>query len=477
METNSNTWTPTEKQSRFLESPHFEVLYGGAAGSGKTDALLVDACGLNQPTTPAICRPGYFAVMIRPTMPELREVIERTRSLYKNIDPGAEWYAGSSTWRFSSGARIAFTYLKEERDVDKFKSQEIHYLGWEELTLHPSSYGYLYLFTRVRKNENMGDLNLYIRSTTNPDGPGHEWVKRHWKIGDDGASTEFKVRTPVTDKKTGKKKTITTTRQFISATLKDNPYVDENYEANIRMSGAENTAALLEGRWDINRVEGAYYHKDCLNVISEGRMLDLPIDTHKICYTAWDLGASDYTSIWVMQKNGPWLDMVYFYQNHGEGISHYIKHLRDQGYNLGTFYLPHDAMQRKQGAQRVETIVDSFRSCGVYDIAVVKRVNSIMAGIDMTRRMFPSCRFDRERTRDGWKCLTNYRTERNARTMTFSPKPCHNEDSHGADAFRMFAQAGFGVKHMMEPSDVRRRAMPRRGRKKTPQTLRNNSVV
>ena len=457
----------------FLQSPHYEVLYGGAAGSGKTDALLVDACGLNQPVRPAITYPNYFAVMIRPTLPELTEVIRRTKTLYKLIDPGAEWRAGEHTWYFSSGARITFTFLKEIRDVDRFKSQEIQYIGWEELTLHPSSYGYKYLHTRVRKNESLKDINLYIRATTNPDGPGHAWVKEHWRIPDDGASTKFDVSFQITDKITSEPRTVTTTRQFISATLKDNPHIDPDYEAKIRLSGAQNTAALLEGRWDIVKIEGAYYHTECLEVINDGRIRDLPIDRSKPVHTAWDLGVSDYTSVWLMQQDGPWFDMVGFYQNHGESLSHYVQWLSRQGFILGTFYLPHDANNKRMGAERVETNVDMFRRMGIYDIKVVKRITHISTGINMTRNFLSRCRFDRERTREGWACLTNYRTEINHRTASFNPRPRHDQYSHGADAFRMFAQADIGGKSIATKYPGQR-PLPKNMRAKRVDGLRNN---
>ena len=473
----SSTWKPTEKQERFLQSPHFEVLYGGAPGSGKTDALLVDACGLNQSPKPAILYPKYFAVMIRPTMPELREVIERTRTLYPAIDPGAIYNAGTNTWRFSSGARIAFTYMKEERDVDKFKSQEIQYIGWEELTLHPTPYGYNYLLTRVRKSDKeLEPIQMYVRATTNPDGPGHAWVKAHWRIPDNGSSTLFEIEHEITDKKNGGKKKVTTSRQFISATLRDNPYIDDDYEAKIRLSGEGNVGALVEGRWDIVKIEGAYYQKQCQKVISEGRICKLPWCESEPTYTAWDLGASDYTSIWVMQKDGPWLNFLTFYQNHGFGIEHYLKWVRGLGLNLSTFYLPHDAVHKRQGILGTETLVDMFLRCGVYDIQVVKKIDKIHTGIEMTRQMLDKCRFDKEGTAEGWTCLTNYRATSNPRTHTFAPKPRHDIYSHGADAIRMFAQAGLNEYTDTAPIRRNNRALPKGMRAKS-RKGKNTSVV
>ena len=440
----NKTWTPTTKQSEFLGCPSFEVLYGGTAGSGKTSALLWDVCGINQPNVPAINRPSYLAVMIRPTMPELREIINVTQSMYPAIDPGAVYKAGEHTWFFSSGARIIFTYLKEDLDVHRFKSMEIHYVGWEELTLHPTDYGYTYLLTRMRKGsgqDDLSDLNMYVRSTTNPDGPGHSWVKKRWNIPDDGASTYLESPIAMGQDANGKAKTAWVTRQFISAKLSDNPHVDDDYEAKIRMSGATNVNYLLEGNWNSPRIEGAFYADECAEVELEGRRKELPWRRDVPTHFYWDLGVADYTSFWAMQENGPWKDFIYFYQAHGKPLNHYIKHIQDLKLIQGTHYLPHDANHRRMMDVGVKTMADIFRQHGVINLRIVPRIPQISTGIQLVRDMFPSCRFDKEKTAAGWECLLKYQIDKNARTQAFNATPRHDEYSHGADAFRMCAQA------------------------------------
>ena len=77
-------WTPTPRQQEFLAAPEDEVLYGGAAGGGKTDALIMDALGWD-----AYTKPEYRALILRRTYPELKEVVDRTRAIYPVICPGA----------------------------------------------------------------------------------------------------------------------------------------------------------------------------------------------------------------------------------------------------------------------------------------------------------------------------------------------------------------------------------------------------
>ena len=81
-------WTPTPKQEEFLSSPFDELLYGGSAGGGKSDALLIDALGLNQG---ALNWNRYKAILFRKTFPELSELVDRSKAIYPLIMPGADY--------------------------------------------------------------------------------------------------------------------------------------------------------------------------------------------------------------------------------------------------------------------------------------------------------------------------------------------------------------------------------------------------
>jgi len=114
-------------QTDFLAAPEREVLYGGAAGGGKTYSLIVDPlryCG----------NPNMNALILRRTNDELREIIHKSQEMYPQAYPGAIWREKKSQWTFPSGARIWMTYLEQEKDVLRYQGQAFTYIGFDELT-------------------------------------------------------------------------------------------------------------------------------------------------------------------------------------------------------------------------------------------------------------------------------------------------------------------------------------------------------
>jgi hypothetical protein len=95
-------WQPTARQSEFLEASEDELLYGGAAGGGKSDALVIDALGLQ---VQAVTKPEYRALILRKTFGELKEIVDRTRALYPQIVPGAVYRQQDGLWQFPSTKR------------------------------------------------------------------------------------------------------------------------------------------------------------------------------------------------------------------------------------------------------------------------------------------------------------------------------------------------------------------------------------
>src|SRR5262245_59262446 len=124
-------WRPTPKQCEFLSAPEDEVLYGGAAGGGKSDALIVDALGLQQR---AIANPNYRALILRQTFPQLRKLMDRAQMLYPRVSPGAEFYDRPwSEWRFPAGAKIIFASCERDVDVHNYLGHEFQWIGIDEL--------------------------------------------------------------------------------------------------------------------------------------------------------------------------------------------------------------------------------------------------------------------------------------------------------------------------------------------------------
>lgn len=242
-------------QSLFLSASEREILYGGAAGSGKTIGIIADAL---RDTSNG----NYKALIIRRTNDELREIINKTQEFYLKAFPSARWSEKKSEWSFPSGAKIWLTYLEHDRDIFRYQGQAFTYIAFDELTQYPTPYAWDYLRSRLRTAD--PDLRIYSRATTNPGGPGHQWVKRMFidpaVWGEAFWATDIEsgeiLRWPPGSKYEGQP---LFKRRFIPGRLKDNPFLDADgrYEANLLSLPEYQRKQLLEGSWDI--LEGAAF--------------------------------------------------------------------------------------------------------------------------------------------------------------------------------------------------------------------------
>jgi hypothetical protein len=204
-------------------------------------------------------------------------------------------------------------------------------------------------------------------------------------------------------------------------------------------------------------IEGAYYADQLARMEMDGRLTRLPIDTSIPVMTSWDLGLNDATSIWFIQVVGREIRWIDYYENSGYGLEHYVQEIKkrreQRGYTFGDHYFPHDVNNGEisNGKSRFDTLV----SLGITPRAV-PRVQNVNDGINAVRRMLGQSLIDPVACDRGLKALRNYRKEWDEDRATFRDKPLHNWASHGADAFRNFAQ-GF-----VEPEIVRPRGPYRR---------------
>lgn len=277
-------------QTQYLASSEREVLYGGAAGGGKSYATLADPLrDLNNP--------DFSGLLVRHTTEELRELIQKSQDLYPKAIPGIKWSERKSQWTTPRGGRLWMSYLDKDTDVMRYQGQAFNYVAFDELTQWQSPYGWNYMRSRLRSSSK--ELGLYMRATTNPGGPGHSWVKKMF-IDPAPANTPFWA----TDIETGETLTYPQghsrsgeplfKRRFIPASLFDNPHLAESgdYEAMLLSLPEHQKKQLLEGNWDVN--EGAAFPEFNRN-IHVVEPFEIPDSWTK--FRACDYGYGSFTGV------------------------------------------------------------------------------------------------------------------------------------------------------------------------------------
>jgi len=224
-----------------MSRPEEEALYGGAAGGGKSDALLIEA--LRQ-----VHIPHYRGLILRKTFPQLTELIAKAYEYYPRAVKGAVYHATGHTWRFPSGARIVFGSMQHPKDRINYQGQAYDYIAFDELT-HFTWEEYSYLFSRNRPSG--PGTRCYMRATANPGGVGHGWVKSRFITPAPPMTTireTVKVRYP-----DGHEEEKCKRRIFIPSTVFDNGILlrnDPDYLTRLAVLPEAEKKALLYGDWD-----------------------------------------------------------------------------------------------------------------------------------------------------------------------------------------------------------------------------------
>lgn len=277
-------------QSDFLSAPEREVLYGGAAGGGKTYGMVSD------PLRYAGVR-AFSGLLLRRTTDELREIVSVSKDLYPLVYPGAKWSERKSLWTFPSGAELWMTYLERDEDVRRYQGQAFCWIGMDELTQYPTPYPWTYLRSRLRTVDK--SLPIQMRATTNPGGPGHAWVKKMF-IDPSPYNTPFWA----TDLETGNRLEYPSNhtkagqplfkRKFIQSFLHNNPYLAEDgeYESNLLSMPEVQRKQLLEGSWDV--AEGAAF-TEWNREVHVTEPFDIPHNWVK--FRACDYGYGSYSAV------------------------------------------------------------------------------------------------------------------------------------------------------------------------------------
>jgi len=286
------SWKPSPgQQEKFHRSPAFEVLYGGQAGGGKTESLLMEALRYAHVA-------GYTGVLFRRTFRELQQpqgLIERSRVEYPVL--GGLYNDSKFQWRFPASSMVVFSHMEGERDKLKHQSAEYAYIGFDELTTFTEGQ-YLYLFSRARTTCGAPPR---IRAGTNPGNIGHDWVKRRW-----GAWLDKRHPHPAKDGEIRWYKRIGDdevecrpddpkglSRTFIRASVWDNPYIiekDPGYVLRLEALPLVERLQLLEGDWDVMAAAGLVFKREWFEIVKAA-----PALADKVRF--WDFAATEKATV------------------------------------------------------------------------------------------------------------------------------------------------------------------------------------
>lgn len=256
-------YTPSAKQIAFCALPHVEALYGGASGGGKSAVLLMDALRYTDV-------PGYAAIIFRRSLTDLKrnggllDLAMKWLSPYLGGD--IKYEASTHMFKWYNGASLTFGYVGSYTAWEHYQGGNYQYIGWDELTQHAEA-DYDEMLTRLRRNAcdlhpvipqkdcslcqlygQMRTIPLRVRSTTNPGGRGHLWVKKRFKLF---KSHKPQHINPVTQKP-GLWLSGDPSKPYLPAFFSDNPGLDhKTYQSVLEMiKSDQRKAQMLEGDWD-----------------------------------------------------------------------------------------------------------------------------------------------------------------------------------------------------------------------------------
>lgn len=294
-------------QEKFLACSADVAVYGGAAGGGKTFALLLDALRWTN-------LPGFTGIIFRRTTPQIKNpggLWDESMKLYTQIS-GANPSASILNWGFNgSQARIKFSHLESDDAVYDHQGGQYAFIGFDELT-HFTWKQFTYMLSRNR-NASCG-IKPYVRATTNPD--ADSWVASFidWYIGDDGYPIMERAgriryftimddeviwgdtREEVADK-AGIDPVFVKTFTFIPASIEDNKVLlknDPGYLANLNTLPLVEKERLLRGNWKIKHAAGLIFHRSQIEIVEPTHPEASAITLKRV--RSWDLAGTKITS-------------------------------------------------------------------------------------------------------------------------------------------------------------------------------------
>ena len=268
-----------------------ELLFGGAAGGGKTAYLLGDFAQ----DVPTDAGPYWHGILFRRTYPQLEEVIKQSLEMYPLWfgEDNVRWTEKDKTWKWKNGATLKLRFLELDTDWMEYQGHAYGWMGYDELTTWPTAENYLRMKARLRSARPEVKFKR-IRCSANPGGPGHEWVKEYFAIG----------RYPKGNVLLTPEDGSGSSRIFIPSRVQDNKILmeaDPDYVNRLKGLGSpELVRAWLEGDWNV--VQGAYFpeFKPDKHVVAP---FDIPSDWPRLRAMDWG-SAAPFAVYWAALSDG-----------------------------------------------------------------------------------------------------------------------------------------------------------------------------
>ncbi len=438
-----------------------------------SDGLLMDAWCM-QANGPH--NKHHRAVIFRKALTDLAALIERARELFPLFIKDIVYNKNAHVFTTPAGATLKFAYCANDSDRFMWRGWAWNYIGFEELTLWATDAVYRYLMSRCRTADR--SLPRYVRSTTNPDGPGQKWVMQRFGIEEAGTASLIDTEQEFEELKPGATGESNedwqyvlrkVRRRFIPAKLVDNPSLrGTGYRETLMDLPPEDREALLKGLWTGNRIKGAWFFKEMQAARAQGRIRMIPHLKGTPVNTFWDLGRNDTTAICFHQYANLQNRFLFGYENSGEYLDHFVAELQrlaiDRGFVYGKHYLPHDAEQKKLQANSGmgPSVLTQLRALmpGA-KFVVVPRIDHLFNGNQLTRAAIATCWFDPDDCSDLIAALDAYRKKWDSKNEVFTEEEVHDRFSNYASAFRQFAQGYYTPRANTRAGSGKRRSSDR----------------
>lgn len=425
------TYIPTDAQAKFLASSADVIGFGGNAGGGKSLTAVIWLLGLNESTgIPLYQVPDYRGLLFRKHFRDLRDITDKTKSIYSKVDPGAKFTSSDLTWTFSSGAKVMLSYFEDIDSATTFlQGQELQRIVAEESSQMENLDIFKYCMSRLRTSNK--NIKPQIACTMNPS--IHKCWMEYFRLDRYGADNKF---SETFELENGNK--LTKTIQFIRARVQDNPHVSESYQGMLMMLDEANRNALLHGDWlAYSTIQGQVFEHEIKKLNNENRYCHLAHDPSQPVYTFWDIGSSDMTVILFVQFIGKEVRIIDMIKDNNKGLNDFympevMKRKDDLGYRYKTHYMPHDSGKREWTNNT--KIIDQARKV-TNDVMQLPR-DRLADGIQSSKMMFANVWINKSKCSELYEDLTHYRRAYDEDLGIYSDKPVHDKHSHSADAFR-----------------------------------------